>query len=130
VSTALTRWAPRGLVIAGAVTACVAVFHAVAIVVPTLSEPSPAWRHALFVGVNAFFAWGFLTRAKWLPLPFGVLCVQQVWSHGSAFLAARAGGHTDVQSLLVLASLPLLGVLVAYGRKLTPPAPRPAGSCK
>jgi hypothetical protein len=117
VETSRARWASRGLVVAGALTACVAVFHAVAIVVPSVSEPSPAWRHALFVGVNAFFAWAFITRARWLPVPFGVLCVQQVRSHGNDFLAARAVGHIDVQSIAVLVSLPCLAVLVAWGRK-------------
>jgi len=69
------------------------------------------------VGVNAFFAWAFMSRARWLPIPFGVLCVQQVWSHGNDLLAARAVGHTDFQSIAVLVSLPCLAVLVAFGRR-------------
>jgi hypothetical protein len=89
----------------------------VAIIVPAVSEPSPAWRHAVFVLVNLFFAWAFLTRARWLPWPFGVLFVQQVWSHGSGFLAARAVGHLDLQSVAVLVTLPLLAVLVVFGRR-------------
>jgi len=82
-----------------------------------VSEPSPAWRHALFVLVNLFFAWAFFTRARWLPWPFGVLCVQQTWSHGSDLVAAYAIGRVDVQSIAVLVSLPLLCVLVQLGRK-------------
>jgi hypothetical protein len=117
VGASRARWAAHGLIAAGIVTACVAVFHAVAIVVPSVSEPSPAWRHGLFVVVNLFFAWAFLTRARWLPWPFAVLCVQQTWSHGSDLVAAHANGHLDVQSLAVLVSLPLLCVLVLLGRR-------------
>ena len=113
-------WPGRALVLAGALTLPVAIFHAVAIFVPTVSEPSPPWRHGVFVLVNLFFAWAFLTRARWLPLPFGALCIQQAWSHGSAFLAARAVGHTDLQSLAVLVTLPCLLPIVWLGRKPAP----------
>jgi hypothetical protein len=110
-------WAARLLVVAGVLTGCVAVFHAVALVTPAVSEPSTPARHALFIGINGFFAWAYVTRPRWLPVPFVLLCVQQSWSHGSAFFDARARGHFDLQSALVLGSLPVLGVLVALGRK-------------
>jgi hypothetical protein len=110
-------WAARLLVVAGVLTGCVALFHAVALVVPSVSEPSPPARHALFIGVNAFFAWAYITRQRWLPIPFGLLFVQQSSSHGTAFFEARAAGHFDLQSALVLASFPVLAVLVVLGRK-------------
>jgi hypothetical protein len=113
----LATWSARLLVASGVATAGVALFHAAAIVVPGISEPSPAWRHALFIGVNAFFAWAFVTRVAWLPIPFVVLAAQQTWSHGSAFLDARAAGHFDLQSVLVLVSLPFLAIFIALGRK-------------
>jgi H+/Cl- antiporter ClcA len=110
-------WAERGLVVAGAIAALVAVFHAVAIVRPEVSEPSPAWRHALFVVVNLVAGALFVARVRWLPVPFALLAAQQVWSHGSSFLEARAAGHTDLQSVAVLVTLPVLAVLVALGRR-------------
>jgi hypothetical protein len=105
------------LIVAGVATGMVAVFHAVALVVPAVSEPSPPWRHGLFVGINAFFAWAYITRAWWLPLPFGALWAQQTWSHGAVFIDARAAGHLDVQSLAVLCTMPLLAALVLMGRE-------------
>ncbi len=103
--------------LAGLGTFGVALFHVASLVTPSISEPSPPWRHALFVGVNAFFGWAFLTRAAWLPVPFGILCGQQLYSHGSDLLAARAAGRMDWQSVAVLVTLPVVGVLVGLGRK-------------
>ena len=110
------KWAEALLVAAGVGAGVVSLFHAAAIVFPAISEPSPPWRHGLFIGVNLFFAWAFVKRVSWLPWPFGALCVQQAWSHGSAFMAARAVGHTDVQSLAVLLALPCVAILVHFGR--------------
>jgi len=120
-------WAERGLVVAGVGAVLVALFHAAAIFTPALSEPSPGWRHALFVGINLFFAFAFLTRARWLPVPFAVLSVQQLWSHGRSFLAAGAAGHLDAQSLAVLVTLPVLAVVVGMGRKRPGSRPKAAG---
>ncbi len=116
-------WAQRALFVSGLGAVGVACFHGAAIIVPTISEPSPPWRHALFIGVNLFFGFAFLRRARWLPVPFAVLSAQQVYSHGTDLIEARAVGHTDLQSLAVLATLPVLAVLVALGR-----VPRRAGS--
>jgi len=91
--------------------------RSVALVDPSVSEPSSPLRHALFVAVNAFFAWAYITRQPWLPFPFALLCWQQSSSHGTAFFEARAAGHFDLQSALVLASLPILAVLVVLGRR-------------
>ena len=110
------RWAARGLVLSGIACGFVAAFHACAIVAPEISEPSPRWRHALFVAVNLFFAASFVRRDRRIALPYLALAAQQAWSHGTAFMAARRAGHFDLQSVVVLASLPLIGVLVAYGR--------------
>lgn len=110
-------WAGRLLTCAGFATALVAAFHALAIVVPSISEPSPPWRHGLFVAVNALFAWAFCVRTWWLPVPFGVLWVQQTWSHGTSFLEARAAGHLDLQSAAVLCAMPALALLVLWGRR-------------
>jgi hypothetical protein len=95
--------------LAAAAFAAVAAFHAVALVAPGVAPPSPAWRHALFVVVNGAYAVGFAVRPRWLFVAFLLLAVQQVVSHGAAFVNARAEGWVDWQSLVVLGSLPLLG---------------------
>jgi hypothetical protein len=57
-------------------------FHAVAIFAPAIAPPSPAWRHALFVLVNLGAGLGMLKRPRWFVPLFGLLCVQQLVSHG------------------------------------------------
>ncbi len=59
-----------------------AAFHAVAIVLPQIGPPSPAWRHALFVLVNAGVGLGMLKRPRWFTPIFGLLVAQQLVSHG------------------------------------------------
>jgi hypothetical protein len=99
--------------------AIAAAFHLLALAVPTVSTPSPSWRHALFVAVNGGYALAFVTRPRWLFLAFLPLAAQQIASHGSALLRAYANGWTDWQSAAVLLAMPLLGY-VAYRARGTP----------
>jgi len=112
------RWPDRLLVCAGFGCFAVALFHAAAIVWPQISEPSPAPRHAVFVGINLLFGVAFVRRARWLPWPFLALTAQQLWSHGGDLLRARAADppHWDVQSLAVLATLPVLWAVILLAR--------------
>jgi hypothetical protein len=93
--------------LAAAAFAAAAAFHAMALVFPAISDPAPAWRHALFVGVNAGYAVAFTVRPRWLVVAFLPLAAQQLFSHGAAFIDARSAGRTDWQSALVLAAIPI-----------------------
>jgi hypothetical protein len=114
-----TRWPDRLLVLIGFGCFAVALFHAAAIVWPGVSEPSPPWRHALFIGINAFFGAAFVRRVRWLPWALAPLTVQQIWSHGEGFLQARAAQppRWDLQSLSMLVTLPVLWVVVVAARR-------------
>lgn len=101
----------------GGVFLCAAIFHAAALLWPTISEPSPPGRHAVFVVVNAFFALCFATRRPWLVWPFAVLTLQQLWSHGGDVI--RSLPRADVQSVVALVGLAAIWVVViAWKRAL------------
>ncbi len=75
------------------------------------SEPT---RHALFVLVNGACAAGVLRRPRWFPLPFALLVLQQLGSHGGrAWNAVQAGVALEVEDVAVVLFMPaLLGLLV------------------
>ena len=90
-----------------------AVFHAVAIVAPQIAEPSPAWRHGLFVVINGVIAVLFVRRPRWFPAVFGLLALQQLYSHGTYGYAVWRDQHrVDWASVLVLAVVPVVAVLL------------------
>jgi hypothetical protein len=99
-----------------------ALFHAVAAVRPDIGEPSPVWRHLLFVGINAGCAAGFVWPVRPLRtfiVGFGVLVAQQIYSHGTYAVACwRAEGRVDWASLVVLLMMPLaFGLLLPTWRR-------------
>jgi hypothetical protein len=111
-----------------------AAYHISALVAPGAPwlEPSPPWRHALFVAVNLAGAAGFWTRPRWLVFPVAALAAQQVVSHGLYGWAVwRDERRVDRASVLVLLAMPALVALLARGhreapRRVTPAAPEAA----
>ncbi len=94
---------------------CAGVFHFVAIFFPHISEPLPAWEHALFVLINLTMAGLWALRVKWLPWPFLGLTIQQLWQHGGDLI--RALPRIDLQSLFALLGLiPMWLLLRAWVR--------------
>ncbi len=98
--------------------ALAAAYHAIALAWPGIAEPSPAWRHALFAGVNAAFAAGFARPPRWFPVAVALLGAQQIASHGAYALGVwRAEGRLDWASVVVLLAVPLaMAVAVADAR--------------
>ncbi len=99
-------------------------FHGLAILWPAIAEPSPAWRHALFVAINAGCALGFLVRSRGFAGLFAILTAQQLWSHGTYLVEVwRSQRRVDWASVVVLVAMPLgLTLLLrdARGRRSTP----------
>jgi len=44
---------------------------------------SPVWRHALFIFINIICVYGLLKKPGWFTWFFGILLLQQWYSHGS-----------------------------------------------
>lgn len=85
-----------------------ALFHGLAIVWPAIAEPSPDWRHALFVAINAGCALGFLLRPRGFAGLFAILTAQQLWSHGTYLVQVwRSRERVDWASVVVLLAMPL-----------------------
>ena len=75
-------------------------------------------RHAVFVGINAFFAAAFFRCQRWTILPVSALVAQQAHSHGVDLVRAHQEGRADAQSLVVLLFLPVvLAVAVRLARR-------------
>ncbi len=105
--------------VAALVFASVAVFHGLALLWPTISNPSPPWRHAIFVVVALLIAFAFARKWRWLWLPMSILVVQQLLGHGRDFFAALAEAplRIDWQSLAVLVAMPALWWVAFAQRK-------------
>lgn len=80
-------------------------------------DPSPPWRHALFVVVNLGVASGLLWRWRGFLILFALLSAQQLWSHGAQALAA---GTFSARDLGVLLALPAVWALLLAGRRARP----------
>jgi hypothetical protein len=96
--------------------AVTALFHAAAIVSPSLAPGAPGWRHGLFVALNAAVAIGLLWRPPGFVAAFGVLTGQQVYSHGRDILDAwRTEARVDWMSVGVL--VVMVGTLIALAKR-------------
>ena len=97
-------------------------FHAVALFAPDVAAPSPPWRHALFVIVNVAVGLGMLRRPRWFTPLFGLLCAQQLVSHGLfSWEVWQAEHRIDWASVVVFVFMPATFLLL---RKQGPRAAR------
>ena len=80
-------------------------------------DPSPLWRHALFVAINLGVAWGCWWQPRWFIWVFGLLLLQQLYSHGADFAQAWPG-RVDWRSLLVLLGMPIVALALWRRRRL------------
>jgi hypothetical protein len=77
-------------------------------------DTSSPGRHALFVVINALAVLGVLRRPRWFLVPFALLVVQQLGTHGvRAVSALQAGGAPRIDDVLVALGMPIvLGLLL------------------
>lgn len=80
-----------------------------------VGDSSPSWRHALFAAINLGAAWGCWQKPRWFIWPFGLLLVQQLYSHGTDFV--QAWPHIDSRSLVVLVWMPLVAIALWRQRR-------------
>jgi hypothetical protein len=122
-----TRWLDRLPLLLGALFGVGGLFHLIGIFAPGIGNAASSGRHAVFVGINAFFAAAFVLRRRWTIVPVSALVAQQAYSHGEDLVLAHREGRTDVQSLVVLLFLPVV-VAVAVRLARRPLAPRDAST--
>ena len=118
----MTRGLAFRLAAAGAVVA--AGIHATALAVPafgavTYSPTYPAWRHVVFIGIDATAAWMFLRRPIWFVWAFAVLTAQVLYSHGGSAWASwqRDGGMAWIDGLALIAIPLALALLIVDWRQ-------------
>jgi hypothetical protein len=73
----------------------------------------PLWRNGLFVIINLFCFYGLLKRPGYFVYLFGILLLQQVYSHGGDLLNLwSTHKQVDWLSLGVIIYMPLVFVLL------------------
>ncbi len=86
----------------------VALYHLVGIFYQV--NTSPWWRHAIFILISLFCAYGFSKRPLYFLYFFAILVAQQFYSHGTNLVSQWMGyNKTDWVSIFLL---PLLVVLL------------------
>lgn len=112
-------WVNRLLVVIGLAFFGGAVFHGLALIWPSISEPMPPLTHATFVAVNLFFGFAFVLEASWVQWPFLLLTLQQLWSHGGDLVRAlmEKPPRVDGQSVFALVGLALMWLVLFARRK-------------
>ncbi|MGO9094692.1 MAG: hypothetical protein ACLQGV_05665 [Bryobacteraceae bacterium] len=103
--------------VCAAVFLIAALYHLAAVAAPSLGIRGTHWRHVLFVGIDVIFAWLFLRRPWWLALPFALLTLHSLRSHGQgAWNQWQKAGRVDWIGIGVVVVLPLiLALLVRDG---------------
>ena len=83
--------------------------------IASMADPELAAFHAAFVVIDPITAYLLLRRPDWFPYAFGVLTVQQIYSHGvEALTAWRATSVIDYVSLFIILFMPVLLVVLVY----------------
>jgi hypothetical protein len=80
-------------------------------------DATPAWRHSLFIGICTVCVYGLLKRPKWFIWFFGILTVQQLYSHGSHFISILQGENkVNLIDAAVLLLMPPVFILLLIDR--------------
>jgi len=93
------------------------IYHMVGAINPF--DSTPAWRHSLFIGINIICLYGLLQRPSWFVWFWGVLTVQQLYSHGSHFIRLLSEGKFIWIDFGVLLLMPLGFILLLADKKST-----------
>jgi hypothetical protein len=80
-------------------------------------DATPVWRHILFTGICVICIYGLIKRPKWFVLFFGILTVQQLYSHGSHFVYLMRMNKVNLTDGAVLIMMPVILILLVIDRK-------------
>jgi hypothetical protein len=81
-------------------------------------DTTPAWRHSLFIGINIICIYGLLKRPVWFIWFWGLLTIQQLYSHGSHFVRLLSENKFTWIDFGVLLLMPLIFILLLKDRKI------------
>ncbi len=93
----------------------VLIYHIVGAIQPF--DATPAWRHVIFIGVCSISIYGLLKRPGWFVWFFGLLTLQQLYSHGSHFVNQLSDGKINWIDLTVVVVTPIVFILLLADRK-------------
>jgi len=107
-----------------------ATFHATAVASPSIARLEyaatyPAWRHVVWIGIDASLAFLLLRRPRWLVWVFGLLTAQVLNSHGRGAWQMWSNGHgLDWISVAVVVAVPTITWMLIIERRsgVTPTA--------
>lgn len=91
------------------------VYHIVGSIKPF--DTTPAWRHALFIGINIICIYGLLKRPVWFTWFWALLTIQQLYSHGSHFVRLLSEGEFVWIDFGVLILMPVIFILLMVDKK-------------
>ena len=79
---------------------------------------SNATRHLIFVGICAISAFGFIKRPKWFTYFFGLLLLQQLYSHGIYFYNQWKNANLfDGKSFAIIILMPIIFMALLKDKK-------------
>ena len=91
------------------------IYHIIGAIKPF--DATPAWRHGIFVGINIICIYGLLKRPNWFIWFWGLLTLQQLYSHGVHFVRLLAENKFTWIDFGVLSLMPLIFILLVADKK-------------
>jgi hypothetical protein len=95
----------------------VLIYHIVGAIKPF--DATPAWRHSVFIGINIICFYGLLKRPAWFLWFWGILTLQQLYSHGSHFVRLLSENKFTWIDFFVLLLMPLGFILLLIDKRST-----------
>lgn len=80
-------------------------------------DATPVWRHTLFIGICVICIYGLLRRPNWFVWFFGILTLQQLYSHGIHFIDLVQENKVNLIDAAILLLMPLVFILLLKDRK-------------
>ena len=96
-----------------------AAYHIVAIILPNYFPSSPVWRHSIFILISIFGLILSIRRWIWLWIPFSILTIQQMFSHGKRIYEWWILNHQiDFISIIIVFCMPIIVIFLFINFKL------------
>ncbi|MEI9956909.1 MAG: hypothetical protein WDM90_11530 [Ferruginibacter sp.] len=90
-------------------------YHTIGAVQPF--DETPIWRHTIFIGICTICVYGFLKRPKWFVWFFGVLMIQQLYSHGNHLIHLLQENKFNFIDAAVVLLTPVIFILLLKDKR-------------